>query len=479
MDDGVRKTYVGDTSVFISDPGEGEEDGAIERLSRGNALVIPYTVLQELDRLKEGQSEKNRAAREVNRRLFRYRDGHSHEALRIGIPMEEGGVLIFADPPARSERWEGYDPENMDDGIILAAKRFTAKKDSRTWLVTKDISMSLRAAKLGVETMTFESERPKVKQGPYTGMVRIPIPDQEKGFLTELHRRHEVGIKELGQFTELPNLYPNQCCEIVTAAGSERAYAVFKNGGGNFLRHVPVPKTGGRGEKGIRARNAEQALAMELLADEKITLVSLSGKTGSGKTTLALAVGYELLRRRVFDSILVYRATVEAGQQLGFRPGDLEEKFAPFTQPIIDNMRVVLHQDGAAGWHNRLPLREEARHFKNLAEMMTPGADAPAALEISPFNFLRGRSLHRSFIIIDDAQNLTRKEVKLVLTRACESSRVVLTGDPKQVDLPDEDELTNGFSQVIERYKGKDRFGHLALPKSERGWLASTADDLL
>ncbi len=237
-------------------------------------------------------------------------------------------------------------------------------------------------------------------------------------------------------------------------------------------------------DRGIAPINAEQQFALALLSDPEIPLVTLVGKAGSGKTLMALLSGYQQLREG-YSRLLIYRPNIEIGQSLGYLPGSLEEKFAPWTRPVFDNLELVLRGQVRTGMALGFEERgksatregrkdETARHHLDLQDLL-----AREVVQIAPISHLRGRSIHEAFIIADEAQNMNHHEVKTLLTRSGQGTKIVFTGDPNQVDLPDSSSIANGLIHLVERFKGQAEFGHLTMTTTVRSRLAALAANLL
>jgi PhoH-like ATPase len=275
-------------------------------------------------------------------------------------------------------------------------------------------------------------------------------------------------------------LLANQCCTIATETSGKIVHAIYKAGPPGYFRLVRKPD----GDRGIVPMNAEQQFALALLSDPDIPLVTLVGKAGSGKTLMALLAGYQQLREG-YGRLMIYRPNIEIGQSLGYLPGSLEEKFAPWTRPVFDNLELVLRGQSrsglAAGFEERAKpgkgegkKEEAARHHLDLQDLL-----AREVVQIAPISHLRGRSIHDAFIIADEAQNMNHHEVKTLLTRSGQGTKIVFTGDPDQFDLPDSSSIANGLIHLVERFKGQDEFGHVTMTTTVRSRLAALAANLL
>ena len=487
-----RRIYLPDTNVLVNDP------DSIRKLSRGNTVIVPYPVVRELNGLKDHLNGVGAAARQVTNLLDRFQESAEPGGLTTGIPMSEGGLLVFDDNvPSQHDMWDGFDPRDNDDRIILLARRWTRERpDARVTLVTRDVAMRVKARPLGVATEDYrDDKRISSVDELYSGTAAITIPDDAASLLTDLHRESWLDLTTVLEAAGPVELLPNQCCTIRTAPGGKTAYAIYKaleQPGFRLLRFTERA----HGDRRIAPLNVEQAFAYELLSDRDITIVTLAGRAGSGKTLMALLAGHDQLRAG-YSQLLIYRPNIEIGQSLGFLPGTLEEKFAPWTRPILDNLELIVRgasRSSSVVWREERSARNGRKGDKgDRSERGDEGrreeSSRPASeiddliqrelLQIAPISHLRGRSIHDAFIIADEAQNTTRHEVKTLLTRSGEGTKVVLTGDPDQIDLTDVGSVSNGLSQLIEAFKGQAEFGHLTMTTTVRSRLAALAANLL
>lgn len=464
-----RKTFVVDTSILVAAP------DALRQLVRNNTVLIPFPVLQELDRRRSAGNGTGHAARTVIRLLDDLQQDASTEELRSGIPLF-GGTLRFHDGTVDTTRaWPGFNPTYGDDAIILMAGAHQAEHpEERVILVTRDAAMRCKARARGVVTEDYYSDRPVPSlEKFYSGRVRIDIPSEAAGLLSGLHQDQRLPIDKLAAYTDVSQLRVNQCCELQLAGTSKSAWGIYKNHDTpGYLRRVNTRTTERFGPNG-----PEQFCAREMILDDQISIVSLVGIAGTGKTLIALLSAYELLRSGRVSRIEVYRLNAEAGRELGFLPGAITEKMAPWAKPIVDNLDFIMRRLHVPGrWPHQVGDQVEKRDAPH------PTVEAlleSKALEIAPINYLRGRSIHDAVIIVDDGQNLTQEDMKLVLTRAGEGSQVILTGDPDQIDREDVDSLSNGLVQVVERFKGESCFAHLTMQQVMRSRVAELAAKLL
>jgi PhoH-like ATPase len=439
----AKKNYVLDTNVLLHDPNAmfAFED---------NHVIIPIYVLEEIDNFKKDLSELGRNAREVARLLDALRD---KGGLAQGISLDSGGVLRVALgprlPPAE-HAWnrEARSSQRMDNLILDVALAVRKQESERqTILVTKDVNMRVRGDALGLPTADYDAERISIDE-LYLGAAELDVePEVIDAFYAD------GGVKLDA------SLVVNEYVVLKSAGrASQTALARFDG-----TQAVPIRKLPS-GVWGVRPRNKEQHFALDLLLNDDIKVVTLVGKAGTGKTLVALAAGLQkALEEQLFHKLLVARPIFPLGRDIGYLPGDIEEKLNPWMQPIYDNLEFLL------GFGKQE--RSDGRSPTELFEL--------GYIEIEPLTYIRGRSLPNVFMIIDEAQNLTPHEVKTIITRAGDGTKIVLTGDPYQIDNPYIDSSNNGLTTVVERFKGQSIAGHITLTKGERSELAELATQLL
>lgn len=465
-----RKTYVVDTSILVSAP------DALQHLTTNNTVLIPFPVLQELDRRRTATNGVGYTARSAVRFLDDTQCHASVDELRSGIPLN-GGLLKFHDGTLDLDRsWPGFNPTYADDTIILLAAAYQQDHpDEQVILVTRDAAMRCKARARAVTAEDYYSDRPVASlEKCYSGRVRIDVPEDYSSLLSTLHHEQRLPVEALRDFTDVAQLRANQCCELRLAGTGKNAWGIYKNHDTpGYLRRVST-KTGER----FGPCSPEQFCAREMILDDQTLIVSLLGIAGTGKTLIALLSAYELLRSGRVSRIEVYRLNAEAGRELGFLPGDLGEKMAPWAKPIVDNLDFIMRRlHGTTRWSHQVADHHAER--KDTTHPTVEGLLQSKTLEIAPINYLRGRSIHDTAIIVDDGQNLTQEDMKLVLTRAGEGSRVILTGDPDQIDREEINALSNGLVQVVERFKGEPCFAHLTMHEVVRSRIAEMAAKLL
>jgi PhoH-like ATPase len=465
-----RKTYVVDTSVLVSAP------DALQNLTSHNTVVLPFPVLQELDRRRTATNGVGYTARSTVRFLDDTQHRASVDEMRTGIPLNGGLLKFHGGTLDLSAAWPGFNPTYADDAIILLADHYQREHpDEQVILVTRDAAMRCKARARALTAEDYYSDRPVPSlEKFYSGRLRIDLPEHQAGLLSTLHHDQRLPVELLGDFTDIGELRANQCCELRLAGSGKSAWGIYKNHDEpGYLRRVSTRPT----EK-FGPCSAEQFCARDLILDEQTLVMSLVGIAGTGKTLIALLCAYEMLRSGRVARIEVYRLNAEAGREIGFLPGDLGDKMAPWAKPIVDNLDFIMRR-----------LHGSARFTNHVADAGGERRDAPhptveallqsKTLEIAPINYLRGRSIHDTAIIVDDGQNLTQEDMKLVLTRAGEGSRVILTGDPDQIDREEINALSNGLVQVVERFKGQQGFAHLTMHEVMRSRIAEMAARLL
>jgi PhoH-like ATPase len=435
------KHFVLDTNVLIHDP------RAVLQFA-DNEVVIPIFVIEEIDQFKKEASERGRNAREVARFL----DGLRIEGARLvdGAPLPSGGKLRVASA-ARSVPTTLRESQIADHLILMVALDVRdANRDEPTIFVTKDVNLRIRADSLGLTSMDFEAERIDIDE-LYSGMTELPVSGGD------VDAFYTTGTLELGQGSLKGNQY------VLLRDRENTSHSALGRYDAVAKKLVPLRKLRD-GVWGIRPRNKEQHCALDLLLADDVKLVTLIGKAGTGKTMLALAAGLQkVVEEQIYSKLLVSRPIFPLGRDVGYLPGDLEQKLNPWMQPIYDNVEFLMGLSKTE--------RKNGRSYQELIDM--------GYIEIEPLTYIRGRSIPNQFIIVDEAQNLTPHEVKTIITRVGEATKVVLTGDPYQIDNPYVDATSNGLTTVVEKFKGQPVAGHVTLSKGERSALAELASNVL
>ena len=433
----AKKTYVLDTSVYLTD------SGCIESFGN-NDIVIPLKVLEEIDKHKKRQDPVGSQARSIIRKLDLLRTKGS---LSSGVRIKKGlGILKVAsyNPFCLPD---DLDLEDSDNQIIATAlsEQEKAPKSRKVAVVSRDINMRVKCDALGLLTEDYQAEQVvESSEGLFSGLSNILVDEQK---IDNFYEGKEIWLDK-----EDCKLYPNQFVMLISNS-SEKKTALAK-----FVSyHSPLQKVVSHNSKiwGTTARNKEQQFALDLLMNEDISLVSLIGKAGSGKTLLALAAGLEQTfgQKSPYKKIVVTKPVEPVGKDIGFLPGTLQEKMIPWLAPIQDNLQFLMGDDRAT-----------------LQMYIDEGR-----IEVEAMTFIRGRSISNAFIVIDEAQNMTQHEIKTVLTRVGEGTKIILTGDIEQIDNVYIDATNNGLSYVVETLKDEVITGHVTLMKGERSKVASIA----
>ncbi len=442
----MKKNFVLDTNVLLHDPRS--------MLSfEENNVIIPIYVIEEVDNFKKDLSELGRNARQISRILDGLRTGGR---LVDGVPIKDsnGGTLRVAFATRDLPPEYALSSHSADNRILSSALE-VQEKDADTPLVfiSKDINLRIRAAALGLTVADYDVERTDIAE-LYSGVAELIV---DNAVITELYEKGEVPVPQLEE----------------GEAFSPNSFAVLKGSSGQGSAIVRIPPNDGKMRLvkgngptvwGIRPRNKEQHFAFELLLDDNIQLVTLVGQAGTGKTLLALAAGLQKsVEEQVYQKMLVSRPVFPLGRDIGFLPGDINEKLRPWMQPVHDNLELLLSLSSRD--------KKDGRSSDELFYM--------DMINIEPLTYIRGRSIPRQFMLIDEAQNLTPHEVKTIITRAGDDTKIVLTGDPYQIDNPYVDATNNGLVHVVRRFRGDSVAGHITLTKGERSELAERAAQLL
>ena len=438
----MKKTFVLDTNVLLHDP------QALYRFE-DNDLVIPMTVIEELDRFKKELSETGRNARQFSRII----DGLRAKAKLIeGVELETGGVL----------RVDLYTQEHMqllppelhtdqgDNRILAVALNVKSRSDSQVVFVTKDINLRIKADVVGLTAEDYESDKVSLED-LYSGTAEVYLS------------RDKIDLFYSQGFLPIDEEFlANQCLTLMDEANpTHTALARYNRPLRQAVQLLRAPKDG---LWGIHPRNREQQFAFDMLLNDDVQLVTLVGKAGTGKTLLAIAAGlFKSADEGQYSRLLVSRPFFPLGRDIGYLPGDIDEKLSPWMQPIFDNVELLLGsvEEGS----------KRKRGYKELVDL--------GLLEIEPLTYIRGRSIPKQYMIVDEAQNLTPHEIKTIVTRAGEGTKIILTGDPYQIDNPYIDSSSNGLTYVVEKFKGEDIACHVTLDKGERSILAELAANLL
>lgn len=461
----MQKNFVFDTNVLLHDP------RAILKLDDNN-VVIPIYVLEEIDTFKKEMTELGRNARETSRILDQYRlQGNLGE----GVELERGGTLRVL-PTTRSLDDE-FLHSSAKDNLILAVALDMQEREPQMpcILLTKDVNLRIRANALGLISENYEEQGVSVSD-LYPGACEIAVPGD---LINQLHDDNGLELdlndyppKISSSSTQEPGVqmrraYNNEYVLLTNADGGNQnsmgRITIDDPDEPNLVNITPL-RPMRDSVWGLKPRNKEQYFALDALLDKDIDLVTLIGKAGTGKTILAIAAGLQKVTdEQAYQKLLVSRPVFPMGRDIGYLPGTVEEKLNPWMRPIFDNVEHLMGVSAA-----------DKRQGRGAQELIDMGI-----IEIEPLTYIRGRSLPNIFLIVDEAQNLTPHEVKTILTRVGEGTKIVLTGDPYQIDNPYVDSESNGLTYVVSKFKGQSVAATVSLFKGERSELAELAANLL
>jgi len=440
----AKKNYVIDTSVFLSDA-----DALFS--FENNDVFVPLKVLEEIDRHKKRQDSVGFNARKIIKHFDCLRENGS---LVKGIRPEQGkGIIKICDHDFVNTKQTSLDT-NVPDHIILSSALSVQNSwpKRKTVVVSRDINMRVIANSLGLAAEDYETTQAVEDADKlYDGFEEILVDDQ---IIDHFYAGEEIILDE----EQGVHLYPNQFL-MLQSSGNPKKTALCRFN----ASHLPLKPTLQKWPEiswGIKPRNKEQAFAFDLLFDDKIPLVTLIGKAGSGKTLMAIAAAMEQclgLGEKKYKKIIISRPVQPLGKDIGFLPGTMEEKMLPWLKPIQDNLQMVVGHD----------------------RTMLEGFMEKGKLEVEALTYIRGRSISNAYVIIDEAQNLTAHEVKTIITRIGDNTKIVLTGDVEQIDNIYTNETSNGLAFAVEKFKTYDLSGHITFKRGERSKLATLASKIL
>ncbi len=448
----MKKIFIIDTNVLLHDP------VALLRFE-DNDVVIPLIAIEEMDNQKRRQDEVGRNARRVAKLIDGLREkGKIYE----GVATDKGGSIKVELNHQHLEKLspglEGNKPDNRILAVALAYKE--EFPDRQVVLVTKDTYLRIKADVCGVISEDYKTDKVNLEE-LYSGVLELPVKPE---IIDQFYSKNALPWEE--------ELYPNQFVYLADEYGSTKSALTKYNQEKKALGPLIFANTDAWG---IKARNKEQRFAMELLMDDHVNLVTLVGQAGTGKTLLAVAAGLQkVIEEQTFRKLLITRPVIPLGNDIGFLPGDKEEKMRPWMSPIYDNLEYIfgLSKD----------MKKDKDYDKpkgNSIDSLIQYFKDKGQLELEALTYIRGRTIPRQYLIVDEAQNLTPHEVKTILTRAGEGTKVVLTGDPQQIDHPYLDASSNGLTYVVEKFKGVPIAGHVTFVKGERSELAQIAAELI
>ena len=461
----TTKNYVLDTNVVLFDP-------LAIYVFAGN-VIIPPSVLQEVESFKEGQAERNRQARAFLRELKKLEESFPTLPSE-DFPLPGGGHLKFLSALPEKERLEKYPQDTVDHQLLdLVLSLSTENKNDEFVLVTDDFSLRVKAKTLRIKSEPYKNAQVDTEK-IYGEILEVVISEEE---VARLHQDgkgfYEKFLSNNPSLEELPLNTPVRLLYQPRNSDDMKETLCLKEA--NEL--VPIRKNDE--VSGIKAKNVEQRFALHALLDPKIPIVALTGAAGTGKTLLALAVALKMIESSLYENAKLARPMVELSDKtMGFLPGTVEEKIDPYFGPIYDNLEFLKSLKPKKSEKKGKPTEgtesNESASQRVLKEWMKK-----QKLECFALNFLRGRSLPKSLIIIDEAQNTTPQEMKTILTRLGEGSKVIVIGDISQIDNPYLGERSNGLAPLIDAFKGHEKFFHIPLTKGERSEIATLAAELL
>jgi len=457
------KTLILDTNVLLTDP---DSLYAFEE----NEVVLPFTTIEELDKIKTRTNEVGSNAREVARRLSNMITENKQGALKTGVELPSGGTLrlvTLGDFEQNEKLGEDWDPTNKDNHILDVCRGLTKKYLSEgkpaPILVTRDILLRVKCDFLGIPCEDYKHAQVTDNINTlYTGSTSVESTEEEiQNYWESSDNPEKEFFMDLGDMEK--ELSPNQFLNLQDPNSDAEPTVRFigKDEPLKLVHEVKSPVFG------LLPRNKEQQLAMNLLLEQDIKLVTLLGFAGTGKTLLSIAAGLnQVIEKKRYKRLFICRPVVPVGNDLGFLPGSKEEKLEPWIAPIKDNLKYLLFA-GTAGRKSR----QNELTFNSFFE--------EGLIEIEAITYLRGRSISDAYIIIDEAQNLTAHELKTIITRVGENTKIVLTGDIDQIDNMYIDAKSNGLTLAIEKFKPYKIAGHMRLLKGERSALATLAANIL
>jgi PhoH-like ATPase len=442
----MKKTYVLDTNVLIHNP------KAVESFE-DNTVVIPLAVIEELDTFKKYQDERGRNAREVARLLD---DLRKKGKLEEGVPLANGGLLRVDISGPNGNLPPSLSHMKIDNNIIGVALALK-KKGENVKFITKDINVRVKADALGVASEDYESNKINIDE-LYPGWCALTVKD------SEVDEFYKTGKLSVAAYRAETQLYENEFLLLKSDIHEGKtALGIYKES----LKQAQSLWFKEPEAWGIKALNREQHFALNLLLNDRISMVTLVGSAGTGKTLLALAAGLlKTLDEKKYRRVLVSRPIVPLGKDIGYLPGTKDEKLMNWMQPIFDNLEFILDKGH---------LQSDTEDVDDKVQYLLDSHK----LEMEALTYIRGRSIPKQFMIVDEAQNLTPHEIKTIVSRAGVGTKIIMTGDPYQIDNPYLDASSNGIVYLAERFKGQEMFGHITLSKSERSSLAALAAKVL
>lgn len=415
-----------------------------------NKVVIPLTVIEELDKFKKNQDELGRNARTVIKKIDKLiRKSAMGQITEEGVKLDNGGILVVE--PNHTDTIPELD-RSVPDNRILSTAKYYYKKDGEenVKLLSKDANLRIKANIFKIKAEDYDSNREFSVDDKYLGYRTLEITKAQEEALYQ----GKLKIKE--------KLYPNEYVVFTKKNGEIKTPIVAKMNSEGYMVALGAKNA----IFDIGPRNIEQQIAVDLLLNPDIPLITITGKAGTGKTLLTVASALEqVLNQSTYSRILISRPVVPMGKDIGFLPGSISEKLDPWMQPIYDNLDYLFNAGGNTK-RGSLGLHQ----YKTLIEQ--------GVIQVEPLMYIRGRSIPNQIFILDESQNLSKHEIKTILSRVGEGTKIILTGDPDQIDNPHLDKVSCGLSQVVEKFKTSSLAGHITLNKGERSALAEAVVEL-
>lgn len=462
------KHFVIDTNVLLHNP-----DALF--VFQDNHLIIPYPVIEELDAMKRREDDVGRNARSAIRHLDRIR---RVGRLTEGVDLSLMGAGSRGATGTLSIETQGHErpailAEDKPDNRIIAVAWDLHQQGKRAVFVSKDLAARIKSDALGIKTEDFENQKVDADR-LYTGYLELETPRE---LIDDLYRDRMLGVERLapaltvepmGEPSYVRDVAPNQF--VILKDAEDEAHSGLGRRLADTEHLIPVAPQK-KPTFGIMARNVQQTMALDLLLDDDVKLITLLGAAGTGKTLLAIAAGMaKVFQEERYEKLLVARPIMPMGRDIGYLPGDKDEKLGAWMQPIFDNLQYLISTRGSPGGQHAESKSTEQRVDKLISD---------GRLVLEPLTYIRGRSIPHQFMIVDEAQNLSPHEVKTIISRVGEGTKLVLTGDIGQIDNPYLDQSSNGLSYAVERMRGVGIVGHITLQRSERSDLASLAAERL
>lgn len=463
----MAKTYILDTNVLLSDV------TSINSFDEHN-IIIPLVVLEELDKQKTRQDEVGSAARQLNRIFDTMRQNGS---LLTGIPTLGGGMLKVCSvkPEYISKLPLEFQNQKIDNIIIALALELNSTSEEEYVLVSKDVNVRIKCDSIGISCEDYRKSKVILENDKtYSGVL---LKEVSQEVINQLYSGDVLMTQEIFPYEDNVVIYPNQIV-ILKQFGVKSGSCITvaqKQGDNIFLKVLKKIENC----YGLIPRNKEQQFSLSLLYDPNIKLVTLTGIAGSGKSLLALAAGLDqnshMGSKKIYEKLVIARSTQPVGKDIGYLPGSLNEKLAPWQGASCDNLAFLMNKNK----NDKKPLKPHKTQDGQFLDPYLSLLMENGVIEIASIAHIRGRSIPNSFVIIEEAQNLSHHEIKTILTRIGESSKIVLCGDTDQIDNMLLDKFTNGLTYVIEKFKESTLSAHVNLIKGERSALATEASQLL